>query len=89
MNNPKALVTVKNMIDSKDIIFIFTQNFPLTRKYAWQKINSVKQARLDYFLISSQMSNMIKSCSIKAGYHSDHSIIELEIILNKFSKTAY
>ena len=36
------------------------------------------------FLISSRMSNIIKSCSIKAGYRSDHSIIELEIILNKF-----
>ena len=30
------------------------------------------------------MSNIIKSCSIKAGYRSDHSIIELEIIMNKF-----
>ena len=43
-----------------------------------------KQASLDYFLIPSQMSNVIKSCSIKAAYHLDHSVIELEIILNKF-----
>ena len=48
------------------------------------KKKPIKQARLDYFLISNQMSNIIKSCNIKAGYRYDHSIIELEIILNKF-----
>ena len=84
MNNPKAHIAVKNMIDREDLIDIFRQNFPLTRRYTWRKRNPIKQAHLDYFLISSQMSNIIKSCSIKAGYRSDHSIIELEIIMNKF-----
>ena len=84
MNNPKAHIAVKNMIDSEDLIDIFRQNFPLTRRYTWRKRNPIKQVRLDYFLISSQMSNIIKSCSIKADYGSDHSIIELEIIVNKF-----
>ena len=72
------------MINSKDRIDIFRQNFPLTRRYTWRKRNPIKQARLDYFLISSQMLNFIKSCSTKAGYHSDPSIIDLEVILNKF-----
>ena len=35
MNNPKAHITVKNMIDSEDLIDIFRQNFPLTRRYTW------------------------------------------------------
>ena len=84
INNPKARTAVQNMIDSEDLIDIFRQNYPQTRRYTWRKRNPIKQARLDYFLISNQMSNIIKSCNIKAGYRSDHSIIELEIILNKF-----
>ena len=84
INNPKARTAVQNMIDSEDLIDIFRQNYPQTRRYTWRKRNPIKQARLDYFLISNQMSNIIKSCNIKAGYRFDHLIIELEIILNKF-----
>ena len=83
MNNPKACIAVQNMINIEHLIDIIRQNFLLTRRYTWQKRNPIKQACLDYFLISNQMSNIIKSCSIKAGYHSNHPIIELKIILNK------
>ena len=46
--------------------------------------NSVKQARLDYFLTSSSMIDLIYKSEIKPGYLSNHSSITLEIIKNKF-----
>ena len=49
MNNPKACIAVQNMIDSKDLIDIFRQNFPLTRRYTWRKRNPIKQASLFFF----------------------------------------
>ena len=66
INNPKACTAVQNMIDSEDLIDIFRQNYPQTRRYTWRKRNPIKQARLDYFLISNQMSNIIKSCKYKS-----------------------
>ena len=71
INNPKAREVVRDMIDSEDFIDIYRINFPLTRRYTWRKRKPLKQARLDYFLISSQMSNMIDTCGIKQGYRSE------------------
>lgn len=84
INNPKAREAVKNMLDSEDLIDIYRINFPSTKRFTWRKRKPLKQARLDYFLISSHMSNIINACGIKPGYRSDHSIIELEFILNDF-----
>ena len=86
INNPKARMAVKCMIDSEDLIDIYRINFPLTKRYTWRKRKPLKQAHLDYFLISDQMSNIINTCGIKPGYRSDHSIIELKILLNNFKK---
>ena len=36
-------------------------------------------SRLDYFLISDNLSNCALSCQIKSGYKSDHSLVELNL----------
>ena len=48
--------------------------------------NPVKQARLDYFLATSNMLDIIKRCDISLSYRSDHSIQQLDIILNNFNR---
>ena len=47
--------------------------------------NPIKQARLDMFIASSNILDIINKCKIRLSYRSDHSIIELEILLNKFN----
>ena len=49
-----------------------------------EKKNPIKQARLDYFLISDKMTNIVDNCTIRPSYRSDHSIVELDIIINNF-----
>ena len=44
------------------------------------------QARLDFFLITDTMSDLIKTCDIKVGYRSDHSIITMDIVLTNFNQ---
>jgi exonuclease III len=39
----------------------------------------VKQARLDYFMLSKNLVAQTQSTTIKPGYRSDHSIIELNL----------
>lgn len=46
----------------------------------------MKQGRLDIFLISNSLSNLVENCSIKPGYRSDHSIVLLELKFNPFTK---
>ena len=43
-------------------------------------------ARLDYFIVSSSLMDIITDTRIKYGHRSDHSIIELTIQLNKFKR---
>lgn len=86
INNPRSKEKLVDIMNNHDLIDIFRFLNPTTKKYTWQQKTFNKKARLDYFIISSTMSNIIQSCTIKPGYRSDHSIIELSIILNTFER---
>ena len=47
---------------------------------------SVIFSRLDYFLVSNSFLNQISKCSIQPGFMSDHSVISLELKLNKIER---
>ena len=55
-------------------------------RYTWRRRNPTKQARLDYFVISKPLTDLICSCKIRPGYRTDHSRIDLDIILNSFEQ---
>ena len=86
INNPKARTAVLNLMENYGLTDIFRYLNPSTRRYSWRKKKPLKQARLDFFLTSSHMSDIIKSCDIKVGYRTDHSRIDLEILLNNFTR---
>ena len=86
INNPKARTSVLNLMESYGLIDIFRYLNPNTRRYSWRKKNPLKQARLDFYILSSHMCDIIKSCDIKVGYRSDHSRVDLEILLSNFTR---
>ena len=47
------------------------------KQYTWRKFNSIKQSRLDYFLISESLLSEVNNANIDAGYRSDHSIANI------------
>ena len=49
-----------------------------------EKTIPIKQARLDYFLISDKLTDIVDNCMIRPSYRSDHSIVELDITMNNF-----
>lgn len=61
-------------------------NNPDARIYTWSKKSPIKQARLDFFLISEELMSLLHSVSILPGYRTDHSIIELQLKFNNFTK---
>ena len=69
---------MNNMIDP------FRENFPMLKRYTWRKKTPLKQARLDYFLISENVMQYVKCSTIEMGYRSDHSIVTLKLCFESF-----
>ena len=86
LNNPKARQTVLNMMAEYDLCDVYRQFNPNRRRFTWRRKNPVKQARLDFFLASSNMLDIIKNCDITLSYRSDHSIQHLDIMLDSFNR---
>ena len=48
--------------------------------------NPIKQARLDYFLCSDTLLDIVNSCVIKPGYTTDHSFVITRLCICKFKR---
>ena len=61
---------------------IFRQLIPSIRRYTWRRRNPVKQARLDYAIGTNIWPDIMHSCNTLPGYGSDHSQIEIVLLLD-------
>ena len=86
VNNPKARLATIELMDEVDLMDLYRTLHTDTIRYTWRRKNPVKQARLDYFLVSSSTIDIINSCNIRPGYRSDHSILEMHITINPFKR---
>ena len=77
-NNETNQSHIKILIESFDLIDIWRDQHTEEKKFTWHGPN-LKQARLDYFLISSDLVNYVKNCEIGISYRSDHSPVSLLI----------
>lgn len=84
INNPKARDTVLSIILEHNLIDCWREQNLESRQYTWFKRNPVKKARLDMFLISSDLFLDIADTCILPGYRSDHSIVILTLKLGEF-----
>ena len=84
VNNPRARHKILEIIDLLDLIDVYREFHPLTKRYTWRKRNPVKQSRLDFFLVTESLLSSITSADIEASYRSDHSPITLNFKLNDF-----
>ena len=73
-----------SIITSYDLCDLWRLNNPTTQKYTWHSNNRPPIfCRLDYFLISSNISNRTDICNITTGIRSDHSLVYFNIDLSK------
>ena len=56
------------------------------KKNIWRRPHPLKQARLDYFLISENSMPSVQSHNILPSYRSDHSTIVLSFQINDFKR---
>ena len=84
LNNPSARNEMLSIINKYNLCDMFRLNHQNEKHYTWRRKNPVKQARLDYFIVSRPFSDLVSNCSIRPSYRSDHSILELSITVCKF-----
>ena len=85
INNSKARETVLEIISAHNLSDVYREIYPEKIRYTWRKPNSLKQARLDFFLISNSLLNMVQANDILASYKSDHSPVVLSLKLDNFT----
>ena len=86
INNKKAH---ENILEIKETFSLYDpvrKSHPSQKRYTWRKKTPLKQARLDYFLISENLLSAVNKSTIDESYRSDHSVITLDISFVKFQK---
>ena len=78
VNNPNARDAVLDIIGELDLVDIWRDHNPELVNYTWRKNSPLKQARLDFFLISDNLYSFVLNSNIHCGYRTDHSIIILK-----------
>jgi exonuclease III len=76
-NRPRTRRKLKELMAEYELSDVWRELHPNVRRYTWRKFNSVKQARLDYFLISDCCVPDVLNCVIETGHRSDHSLVTL------------
>ena len=88
INNKAAREDILDIVAKRDLIDPFRQLNPDDKRYTWRKFRPIQQARLDFYLISSSLSNFLSSCSILHSYQSDHSPVSLTLDFNDFEHSS-
>ena len=85
INNPRAHETLLESLKVHNLKDVFRYLHHNTRRYTWRRKKPIKQARLDYCIVSSPFTDFISSCNIIPGYRSDHSIVKVNIQTSQFT----
>lgn len=84
VNNPKAREKLLEIMSDLGLIDCYRILNPDKKIFTWRRKTPFKQGRLDYILISENLSNITETVSIKSGYRSDHSVVVYELKFNSF-----
>ena len=81
INNPNARQEVLKFLDKENYIDIY-RFINDDKGFTWRRLNpEIKQARLDFFLISEETFQIANDCKKVSGYRTDHSGIVLQLRL--------
>lgn len=74
-NNLNVEKSVLELIDTFELGDVYRDQEPTGRSYTWSAYSNLKQARLDYFLVSPDLTGLVESIQTSAGYRTDHSVV--------------
>ena len=83
-NRPRTRKKIFDMMAEYGMYDAFRELYSDKRTYTWRKFNTIKQARLDYFLISEMLMADVSSIDVLPSYRSDHSPVLLSFKKESF-----
>ena len=86
INNPTAKENVMNLKEKMNLVDQLRKLYEILKQYTWRKRIPLKQARLDFFLVSEALMSSINDIKIISSSRSDHSSVVLSLVLNEFKK---
>ena len=86
INNPRSRHEIIKLKESNNLHDPWRLYNPSVLKYTWLRKNPIKRSRLDFFLFSEELLSSIDKIEIKSGYRTDHSSVELDLIISDFRK---
>ena len=86
VNNPLARDRVLSLCNEFDLTDPWRIQNPEVKRYTWRQHATLKQSRLDFFLISSELCSKLASCDIKPGYRTDHSLVDIYLDFNHLER---
>ena len=86
INNPRAKNKVLDLKEELNMVDPFREIYNDLKRFTWRKTNPIKQARLDFFLISEILMHNVNDLEILPSYRSDHSTVVLSLRINDFVK---
>lgn len=86
INNPKARIEVFHLMDTLNLKDVFREMYPQKKRFSWRKKSPIKQARLDFFLVSESLLSSAMCVEYENSYRSDHSPVLLSLKINNFIK---
>ena len=86
LNNPRARLTVLDIIEEYGLIDLYRYFNPNKRRYTWHLRSPLKQARLDYILTSDTLVDLVDTTEINSSYQSNNSFLYLRLTLTKFER---
>ena len=86
LSHTKNREKLKSFIDRNNLTDVWRTLNPELERYTWRQKTPNIQCRLDFFLISIGLLNVVNNVDIIYGYKSDHSFISVEIEKNSFAR---
>ena len=85
--SPKAFEIIKCFIEEYELVDIWRVQNPDIKRYSWTRkkthSNEILGCRIDFALMSPGMANNTVNSDYNCGYRTDHSMVVVEIQVNK------
>ena len=79
LSHPNTRSILLDAIDEYDMVDIWRVLNPNAKQYTWRQRNISVKCRLDFFLMSLYLSNIVKTAEISYGFRTDHSYISVTL----------
>ena len=85
--NNGAAEYINSCIEMTELIDIWRELYPDRHGYTWHRRNPYYlHERLDFFLISDSLQQMVENIEIIPGLRSDHSLVKLTVAIQAFER---